>query len=261
MSITSDQFILCVGGQARRIRFPGSELALTHSDIWTLDHLPRSIVVVGAAATGCQLASIFASFGSQTTLLELAPRLLPAEDSAISSEITDVFRSRGIGIATGIGGVRRLERTRTNLHLHYDTPAGPSILETEAVILATGWTGNLVELTLEEAGVKTDRGYVTVNDYLQTSALHIWAAGDITGRMMLVQSANYEARVAAENAVLGPARRYEHRIVPHDGFTDPEYGSVGLTEEQAQVQEPDCLVTRIPWIGPLLTIDRLDSAS
>jgi pyruvate/2-oxoglutarate dehydrogenase complex dihydrolipoamide dehydrogenase (E3) component len=218
-------------------------------------------VVVGAAATGCQLASIFASFGSQTTLLELAPRLLPAEDSAISSEITDVFRSRGIGIATGIGGVRRLERTRTNLHLHYDTPAGPSILETEAVILATGWTGNLVELTLEEAGVKTDRGYVTVNDYLQTSALHIWAAGDITGRMMLVQSANYEARVAAENAVLGPARRYEHRIVPHDGFTDPEYGSVGLTEEQAQVQEPDCLVTRIPWIGPLLTIDRLDSAS
>ena len=82
--------------------------------------------------------------------------------------------------------------------------------------------------------MKTARNYVHVDDYLRTSAPHIFAAGDITGRMMLVQSAGYEAMAAAENAVIGIGQRQKHEIVPHGGFTDPEYGSVGLTEEQAR---------------------------
>jgi dihydrolipoamide dehydrogenase len=89
-------------------------------------------------------------------------------------------------------------------------------------------------LNLPAANVQSERGYVVVDDYLRTSAPHIFAAGDINGRMKLVQSAGYEARIAAENAVLGVGQRYTHQIVPHGGFTDPEYASVGLTEEQAR---------------------------
>jgi len=104
-------------------------------------------------------------------------------------------------------------------------------------VMATGWPGNADSLNLPAANVSNERGYIDVDDYLRTSAEHIFAAGDITGRMMLVQSAGYEARIAAENAVLGLGQRYSHHIVPHGGFTDPEYASVGLTEEQASQVE------------------------
>jgi dihydrolipoamide dehydrogenase len=95
--------------------------------------------------------------------------------------------------------------------------------------------------------VASDRGYVIVDDYLQTSAPHIFAAGDINGRMMLVQSASYEARIAAENAVLGIGQPNRHQIVPHGGFTDPEYASVGLTEEQARAHGAGYLVAVVPY--------------
>src|SRR5260370_3861837 len=103
-------------------------------------------------------------------------------------------------------------------------------------MLSVGWSGNIGDLNLGGADVKTSRYFVEVDDYLQTSAPHIFAAGDITGKMMLVQSATDQARIAVENAVLGRRRKAEYRLVPHGGFTDPEYGSVGLTEEQAQRQ-------------------------
>jgi dihydrolipoamide dehydrogenase len=107
-------------------------------------------------------------------------------------------------------------------------------LESDAIMLAVGWPGNLDGMGLEAAGVATERGYVTVDDTLRTSAEHIWAAGDITGRMMLVQSATYEGRIAAENALGTSSRGLRHAIVAHGGFTDPEYGSVGLTEDAAR---------------------------
>jgi dihydrolipoamide dehydrogenase len=254
-TLRGDMFILCVGGHARRLNFPGSEFALTHSDVWTLRTLPRSVAIVGAAATGCQLASIFAAFGAQTHLLDLAPRILPAEDGDVSAEIANGFRERGIGIVTDIGGVHQIEKLgaglRPELHpefrLHYRSGADILTLEVESVIMATGWVGNVEGLNPEAAGIETERGYVVVDDFLRSTAPHIFAAGDITGRMMLVQSAGYEARVAAENAVLGPTRKHEHRITPHGGFTDPEYGSVGLTEAQARADEPDCVVARVPY--------------
>lgn len=93
--------------------------------------------------------------------------------------------------------------------------------------------GNTEQLNLKAAGVETSRGYIVVDDTLQTTAANIFAAGDITGRMMLVQSATQEGRIAAENALLEDRRLFNHVVVPHGGFTDPEYGSVGLTEKQA----------------------------
>ncbi|GAC1452243.1 MAG: dihydrolipoyl dehydrogenase [Ktedonobacterales bacterium] len=239
-------FILSAGGHARRISFPGSEYALTHSDVWSLKTLPRSVIVVGGAATGCQLASIFAAFGSQVRLLEVGPRVLGAEDAAVSSAIAAAFARRGIEITTGIGGIERIERQDGNLRLFYPHENQTTMLTAEAVILAVGWPGNVDALNLAAAQVQTERGYVVVDDSLRTTAPHIFAAGDITGRMMLVQSATGEAEVAAENAVLGTQRTAQHHIVPHGGFTDPEYGSVGLTEDRARAAH-DCVVALVPY--------------
>lgn len=247
MKLESEKIILCVGGHARRLSFPGSEHALTHSDVWSLKKLPGSVAIVGGAATGCQLASVLAAFGAKVTLLEIAPRLLGMEDVVISDTIEESFNQRGIEVIVDIDGVERIEAGANEFSLFYNTRDQTKQVDAEAVILATGWPGNAENLNLKAAGVQSERGYVLVDEYLRTSSEHIFAAGDITGRMMLVQSAGYEARIAAENAVLGAGQPFTHKIVPHGGFTDPEYGSVGLTEERARVLEPDCIIASVPY--------------
>ncbi len=245
-TLQGEKFILCVGGHARRIPFPGSEYALTHSDMWSLQKLPRQVVVVGGAATGCQLASCFAAFGAHVRVLEVAPRLLTVEDEAVSHGIAEAFRQSGIAVVTNIGGIDRIEQQEGALHLFYKHEGEVRQLTTEAVVLSVGWQGNVEELNLAAANVKSERGYIVVDDFLQTTAPHIYAAGDITGRMMLVQSANREGALAAGNALLGNKRISEHGLVPHGGFTDPEYGSVGLTEERARAAH-DCVVAVVPY--------------
>jgi len=247
--IRGEKFVVCSGGHARRMGFPGAEHALTHSDVWTMRGPPSSVAVVGAAAIGCQLASVFAAFGSRVHLLEVAPRILGGEDGVVSEGVAGVFSRRGIETLTGIGGVDRIDRENGLLHLTYTQNDETRVLQTESVVLAVGWPGNVDALNLSAAGVETRRGYVAVDDCLRTSAPHVFAAGDLTGRMMLVQSANYEGSLAAENAVLGEDRGYRHAIVPHGGFTDPEYGSVGLTERQASDEygDEDCAVAVVPY--------------
>ena len=234
--LQASKFILCTGGRARRLPFPGAELALTHSEIWSLPALPNSLVIVGSAATGCQLASIFNAFGTRVTLLEKYERILAAEDPAVSSAVHAAFLRRGMQLFTSIDHIHSLSKTSRGLELAYVINGETRTLQADAVILAVGWAGNSEHLNLTAAGVRHESGYIQVNDYMQTSASHIFAAGDITGRMMLVQSANHEGRIAAENAVLGIGQPYRHEIVPHGGFTDPEYGSVGLTEPAALQQ-------------------------
>src|SRR5215203_163692 len=220
-SVQGEKFILCVGGHARRIPLPGSEHALTHSDVWTMKGLPESVAVVGGAATGCQLASVFAAFGSRVRLLEVSPRILAAEDEAVSEGVTEAFGRRGIEIVTGIGGVEKVERENGRLSLFYAKNDETHTLAAETIIFAVGWPGNVEELNLEAVGVETRRGgYVLVDDALRTSAPHIFAAGDITGRMMLVQSATQEGNLAAEQTVLGGEHSYRHTIVAHRGVID-----------------------------------------
>ncbi|HUS15393.1 MAG TPA: NAD(P)/FAD-dependent oxidoreductase [Chloroflexia bacterium] len=245
-AVSGDKILLCVGGRPRRLTFPGSEHALTHSDVWSMNALPASLAIVGGAATGCQLASVFAAFGSSVTLLEMAPRLVPGEDARVSEMLARAFQDQGIEIVTGIGGVDGIAQDGGNYRVTYRVNDQPQEQTVGAVLLATGWPGNADTLNLEAAGVHSERSYIVVNDALQTNVSHIYAAGDITGRMMLVQSASGEGSVAAENAVLGSSRGYVHHIVPHGSFTDPEYASVGLTEAQAREQE-SCVVAEVPY--------------
>jgi pyruvate/2-oxoglutarate dehydrogenase complex dihydrolipoamide dehydrogenase (E3) component len=229
-----ERFVLCAGGYARRLDLPGGEHALTHSDVWPLPRLPESIAIVGGGATGCQLASIFTTFGARVTLLDAAPSILVTEDALVAETIRRTFVEQGITIITGLERLERIEAdSPTRKRLVYRKGDAEQAVEAEAVLMSVGWPGNLDPLNLAAAGVETDRRYVHVDDYLRTSAPHIYAAGDITGKMMLVQSASAQARVAVENALLDTQRKAEHKLVPHGGFTDPEYAGVGLTEAQA----------------------------
>ncbi len=244
--LEEERFIICAGSQSRQLDVPGNEHALSYRDIWTLERLPRSLVIVGGAATGCQLASIFAAFGCEVTLLETGPRLMGRADPLIGAELEQAFARRGIQVVCGIAGIERIEGREAERVVHFTHSGEQHALSCDAVLLAVGWVGNIASLGLEAAGVEHRRGYIVVDDTLRTSAPHIFAAGDVTGRVMLVQSGSHEGRIAAENAVLETRRANSLAVVPHGGFTDPEYGSVGLSEDQARALH-DCAVAVVPY--------------
>lgn len=246
-TVAGQRFILCVGGRARQLPFPGAEHAITSTTVWDLKEAPQSVAVVGGGATGCQFASVFEDFGAAVTILEIAPRILLTEDADLSAEIGRQFSRRGIHVRTGIGGVNSIDRDRSGLTVSYTDAAGAQqALDVDVVLAAVGWPGDVDHLALGNAGVETDGSYVLVDDYLRTSTPHIYAAGDITGSAMLVQSAGYQARIAVENALLPYTQQARQRLVPHGGFTDPEYGGVGLTEADAR-RHHDVVTATVPY--------------
>lgn len=245
--LQAERFVLCAGGRARQLPIPGAEYALIHSDLWSLTALPSSVAIIGGSATGCQVASILNALGVDVWLLERGGRLLDKEDLLTSEILTEAFLRRGIHVVDGIDGIDRIDKVGSGLRVSYSRQDQMLAVQVETAIIAAGWPGNADSLNLGAAGVASERGYVLVDEYLRTSAPHIFAAGDINGRMMLVQSASHEGRVAAENAVLGVGQPYRHRVVPYGGFTDPEYASVGLTEQQASAADGGCLVSVVPY--------------
>lgn len=228
----ADRIVIAVGCRAAALPVRGGELARTYQDIWTLKALPGHVTVIGGADTGCQMASIFADLGAGARLIEAGPRLVPTADASISAALGQAFEARGIEVITA-ASVRALERRGEHVIIHFTRGSAAEHADTEAVFAAVGWPANLAELDLDAAGVTGDPRAIPVDDYLRTNVGHIFAAGDVNGRSKLVQSARHEGRVAAWNAVHGPARQPGHDVVPSGSFTDPEYGSVGMTEEQA----------------------------
>ena len=237
---TADRVIIAVGGRAGRLPIPGAELGLTYEDVRSVTALPKRVCVIGAADTGCQLTSILADFGCDVTLLEYAPRIVPRADVDVSVALEHAFRGRGIEVVTS-AAVHQLEALEPGVRVLYRVGDESRTVDVDAAFFAVGWPGNADLVDAAAAGVATERGYVTVDAFTATNVPHIFAAGDVDGNSMLVSSATLEGRVAAENAVLGPRRRVVHEIVPAGSFTDPEYGSVGLTEEQARARY-DCAV-------------------
>jgi len=231
----ADRVIIAVGGRASRLSIPGTELGLTFEDVRTLRTLPDHVCVIGAADTGCQLASILADFGCRVTLLEFAPRIVPRADADVSTELEQAFRDRGIAVITS-AAAEAIAPLPQGVQIAYLAGGERKHLDVDAVFFAVGWPGNADLIDAAAAGVTISRGYTAVDEYLRTNVPHIFAAGDVDGHNMLVSSAMHEGRVAGENAVLGPHRRVVRGIVPTGSFTDPEYASVGLTEEEARAQ-------------------------
>lgn len=244
-TFTADKIIIAVGGKPRKLNIPGNELALSFHDLWEMKELPKRVTVVGGSATGCQLASILIDFGAQVDVIEFAERLTPPSDREISRRLEEAFRNRGMNILTGTG-CESIEKVDGKLKVSYKSGEKKDSLETDAVFLMVGWPANVSGLNLEAAGVEMDGPYIKVNDFLQTNIPEIMVAGDANGVSMFVQSAAHQAKVAAENAVTETGKIYNPSAIAVGSFTEPEYGSVGMTEDQA-LKEHGCLIETLEY--------------
>jgi pyruvate/2-oxoglutarate dehydrogenase complex dihydrolipoamide dehydrogenase (E3) component len=244
-----DRVVIAVGCRAAPLPVPGGELARTFDDIPALKTMPLEVAVIGGADTGCQMASIFADFGARVRLLEAGPRLVPTADESISAALARSFEAKGMRVHTG-ARVQTLESDGGQVVICFAEGGRTERVSAEAVFAAVGWPANLQNLDLAAAGVTHDRQAIPVDAYLRTNVEHIFAAGDVNGLSKLVQSARLEGRIAAFNAVHGPTRQPDYTAVPSGSFTDPEYGSVGMTEDQA-AQEHEIAVG-IAWYDDML---------
>ena len=235
LRLHADRIILCTGGTSRGLSVPGSELTVTHSDAWSLSAVPPSMFVIGAGATGVQVASIFNAFGSRVQLFQAGPRILPTEDEDVSAAVAAAFRESGMVVRESFGTIESFEKTPGGVRMMFSKDGARDSAEAALAVVAVGWVADTAGLNLATAGVETDaRGYVRVDAHLRTSAPHIFAAGDITGRLMLVPQAIQDGLVAASNAVRGGTMTLENQVCPIGSFTDPEYAQVGLTEAEAR---------------------------
>jgi pyruvate/2-oxoglutarate dehydrogenase complex dihydrolipoamide dehydrogenase (E3) component len=236
LRLHAEKVIICTGGISRKLSVPGSKFTKTHSDAWGLTSIPPSLLVLGAGATGVQVASIFNAFGSRIQLFQTGPRILPSEDADVSAVVAAAFRKAGIAVYENVDAVESFEKTPTGVRMTFsqDGVRGASA-EAALAVVAVGWVADTAGLSLDLAGVESNsRGFVGVDKYLRTSAPHIFAAGDITGRLMLVPQALRDGFVAATNAVQGSTMTIGDPVSPIGSFTDPEYAQVGLTEAKAR---------------------------
>ncbi|MDH6236553.1 NAD(P)/FAD-dependent oxidoreductase [Cryobacterium sp. CG_9.6] len=247
-TISADAVIVCVGGHSRRLPVPGAELAVVPEHVLDLPEIPARLAVIGGGNTGAQLVTVFNSFGSAVTLLDVADRILTTSDESISHTVADAFATQGVDLRLGIQGVNALERNPDgSITLTWRQHGKDVSADFDAVIMATGWPADVDDLGLEYAGVVPSRSSIPVDLYFRSSVPHIFAVGDANGRDMLVQAAQSEGEAAAENAVLDANRRSPRSALPAGGFTDPDYAGVGLTEVEARRRDEFCVVTVVPY--------------
>ncbi len=188
---------------------------ITSDDILSLTEIPQSLLIIGGGVIGCEFAGLFSTLGSQVSIVEKMPFILPNEDKEIIRKIGVIFKKKGISVFTD-----------TDV-LSLDLNEYPKIL------VSVGRTPNLAGLGLEKLGVALERGRVLVNDYLETSIPNIYASGDCASRVMLAHYAAYQGETAVANMISKLKSKANNAVIPNCIFTDPEIASVGLNEGQA----------------------------
>ncbi len=222
---------------------------IIHSDhaLELQGRVPESMVVLGAGAVGCEFASIYASFGTRVTLVEMLPRLLPIEDEEISAELRKAFRKRRIKVMTST----TLKSARTNadgVALELEQEGGKaSTLAAEVLLVAVGRAPVSAGIGLEEQGIATDRGYIEVNERMQTAVPHIYAIGDVVATPWLAHVASSEGILAAEHMAGQEVRPIDYDRVPSCTYCEPEVASVGLSEAAARERGYDVVTGKFPF--------------
>ncbi|OOG22688.1 pyridine nucleotide-disulfide oxidoreductase [Thioalkalivibrio denitrificans] len=246
--IRGRRFVIATGSRPSVPPVPGLEEAgyLTSDTIWSLRELPRRLAVLGAGPIGLELAQAFARLGSEVTLLEMAPRLLPAEDAEIAQMLQGHLAHEGIRIMTGVE-VTRVSRDASAVSLHVRDGENTMTAEADTLLVAAGRRPDLEALNLDAAGVEHTRTGITVDNRLRTSARHIFACGDCCGPWPFTHMAEYQAGIVISNAVFRLPRRADYRVVPRVTYCDPELARVGLSETEAREQGIDVQVLRFPF--------------
>ncbi|MBV9957402.1 MAG: NAD(P)/FAD-dependent oxidoreductase [Acidobacteria bacterium] len=244
LRLRADKIVICTGGTSRKLSVPGSELTATHSDAWGLSSVPPSMIVIGGGATGVQVASIFNALGSGIQLFHAGQRILPTEDEEVSAAVAEALRESGIVVREDFGCIESFEQTSSGVRMFLTKEGRRESVEAALAVTTIGWVANTGGLQLAQAGIETDaRGFIRVDEFLNTSAPHVFAAGDVIGRLMLVPQAIQEGFVAATNAVRGATMKSLDEVAPIGSFTDPEYAQVGMTEAQARANREVVVAT------------------
>jgi dihydrolipoamide dehydrogenase len=232
VSVEADKIIIATGSEPARLPVFDFEhpAILTSTEALMLQSVPASLLIVGAGAIGCEFASFYRDVGAEITVVEMLPQMLPLEDRRLAKQFQSAFRKRGIQVLVRT----KVERITEYADDHVTAKLSDgSEITAEKVLVSVGRTPNSSGLGLEEAGVEVDpRGYVVVNDRLETTAPGVYAIGDVSGGLMLAHVASHEAFVAVDNC-LGERRARDLRSTPSCTYSRPEVASVGLNEEQA----------------------------
>jgi dihydrolipoamide dehydrogenase len=219
---------------------------LNSDHILELDRVPKSLAVLGAGAVGTEFASIFRSFGSQVTLVEMLPRLLPIEDEEVSAELEKVLRRRGIKSLVGTK-MTRYEPTENGVRLELERDGKTETLEAELLLSAIGRRPVTENLGLEALGIELERGYIKVNGFMQTAVPHIYAIGDVVPTPWLAHVASAEGILAVEHMAGQHAKPLNYERVPSCTYCEPEVASVGLTEAKARERGYDVKIGKFPF--------------
>jgi pyruvate/2-oxoglutarate dehydrogenase complex dihydrolipoamide dehydrogenase (E3) component len=231
-TVAAPRVVIATGSRPAVPAIPGLEQVgyLTNETIFDLASLPATLAVLGGGAVGCELAQAFARLGTEVTVLETADRLLPAEEPEASQVLETVFAREGIDVRLG-ARIERAETTRDG-QIRLTSATGDAVTA-DRLLVATGRVPVTDGLDLGAAGIRVDScGCIATDDRLACTAPRMFAAGDVTGRMLSTHAAYEMGRIAAQNA-LGGRRRYRTDATPRVTFTDPEIAQVGLTEAQS----------------------------
>ena len=261
--LQAKRIFINTGGRPARPAIDGLEAvgALDSSSILELEELPGRLVVLGGGYVGLEFAQMFRRFGSLVGVLQRSEQLVPREDEDVAEALTEILRDDGIDVMLG-ASVESIRRRAHNgvIELRGTGPEGSFGEAGSHLLVAAGRTPNTEALDLERAGVKVDeRGYIEVNERLETNVPHIWALGDVNGGPAFTHIAYDDYRIVEANLLGGGDRMVSDRLSPYTLFTDPELGRVGMSERQAREAGRDIRVAKLPMSSVARAIERSET--
>jgi len=256
--LVAGRIFVNVGGRALVPELPGIDRVsyLTNTTILELAVLPRHLVIVGGSYIGLEFAQIYRRFGSAVTVIEKGPRLIPREDADVSAAVQEILEGEGIAIRLGAACIR-LAPHGQDIAVGVDCTSGAPEVIGSHLLLAVGRRPNTDDLALDKAGVRLDaRGYIEVDDQLQTNVPGIWALGDCNGRGAFTHTAYNDFEIVAANLLDGDPRRVSDRIGAYALYVDPPLGRVGMTEAEARRSGRKIRVGRRPMIRVARAVEK-----
>jgi pyruvate/2-oxoglutarate dehydrogenase complex dihydrolipoamide dehydrogenase (E3) component len=246
--LTGERVFIDVGGRPLVPKLPGVDKVryLTSESMMEVDFLPEHLLVIGGSYVGLEFAQMYRRFGSRVTIVEMGPRLIGREDSDVSDAVRDILAEESIEIRLDAKCIA-LEPTGNAVRVSLDCSDGAPTATGTHVLLAVGRTPNTDELNLAAAGIEVDeRGYIKVDETLETSVPNVYALGDCNGRGAFTHTAYNDYEIVADNLLNGARRRVSDRIPVYALFTDPPLGRIGMTEAAARSTGRRVLVGRMP---------------
>jgi dihydrolipoamide dehydrogenase len=245
--------IVSTGSRVRGLPQAGLELnkttVISSDEALVLEKAPKSIIIVGAGAVGCEFADVFNAFGSQVTLIDVMPAILPLEDADSSKEVERAFKKRGITVLTG-AKISNAKVGKDSVSMTVDAGGSKSDLKADIVLVATGRAPVIDEIGLKEAGVQlTDRGFIKINERMETTAKGIYAIGDVAGPPMLAHKGEREGIVLAELLAGKHTHGMDYGNIPNATYCHPEVASIGLTEQQCKDKKLDYKIGKFPFMA------------